>query len=64
MLPCQTLCNAFQSECHKTCPHWKKYQQEQAAERQAKNRYLKYYTVRCGQVARQFSAMQARYPLR
>lgn len=62
MLPCQTSCLSYRNGCHKTCGRWKKFQAEQQVQREAKKRYLQYYSARCAQTTRQFLALQARRP--
>lgn len=62
MLPCQSTCAAFHSGCHKDCPQWRAFQEEQRLQREAKKRYLQYHTTRCAQTARQLISLQARRP--
>jgi len=62
MLPCQPNCSAYACGCHKTCEHWRLYQEEQRAQRQAKKRYLEFYNTRCAQMTHQYRAMEARRP--
>ena len=62
MLPCQSNCPAFHEGCHKTCPSWQQFQEEQRVQRQAKKRYLQYHSLRCAQTVRQLLNLQARHP--
>ena len=62
MLPCQSSCPAYCPGCHKTCARWKRFQQEQREERQAKKQYLRFYMTLCDHVTRQYRAMQVRRP--
>ncbi len=64
MLPCQIICAAYYSGCHKSCPYWKRFQQEQKERRQAQKRYLDHYMDQCAVEMRQYRAMQPRYPTR
>ena len=47
MLPCQTACTAYCAGCHKTCAHWRRFQEEQQRRREAKKRYLEFHSPRC-----------------
>ena len=62
MLPCRSTCAAFHSGCHKDCLQWRRFQEEQRAQREAKKRYLQYHVLRCAQAARQYQAIQVRRP--
>ena len=62
MLPCQSSCPAYCPGCHKTCAQWKQFQQAQRETREAKKQYLRFYQALCGQVTRQYRAMQVRRP--
>ena len=53
MLPCQSTCAAYCEGCHKTCARWRRSQEEQQRQREAKKRYLEYHSPRCTQTARQ-----------
>ena len=60
MLPCQSACTLFHTGCHKTCPAWRVYQEDQRLEREKIKSYLQYHNHRCRQVTRQLLQMQAR----
>ena len=60
MLPCRPGCPSNQEGCHKTCPQWQLFQEEQRAQRQAKKAYLQFHNALCTQVVRQCRAIQCR----
>ena len=62
MLPCQTACAAYCAGCHKTCAHWRRFQEEQQRRREAKKRYLEFHGPRCTQTARQLLNLRLRHP--
>ena len=63
MLPCQVNCPSYQPGCHKTCSYWKEFQRQQALQRQAKKRYLKFHLDRCAMMYHQLCALQPRHPV-
>ena len=64
MLPCQSACPSYQPGCHKLCPRWREFQRQQAIERQAKKRYLKFHLDNCALLCHQLYALQPRYQAR
>ena len=62
MLPCQSACPNYRNGCHKTCLRWKAFQEEQALQREAKKRYLRFHLERCAQMDRQLLSLQCRHP--
>lgn len=60
MLPCQSDCRSYQPGCHKTCQHWKAFQEKQRIQRRAKKEYMRFYNDLCTAVTRQLSAMAPR----
>ena len=63
MLPCQNHCPHFFFFFYKNCAAWKEFQAQQAAQRQAKKQYLKFYDTLCTQIIHQYQAMQSRRPV-
>ena len=62
MLPCRSTCPLYQCGCHKSCARWQTFLETQNAQREAKKRYLQFYTAQCAQMTRQYAAMQTRRP--
>ena len=62
MLPCQSTCAAYCEGCHKTCARWRRFQEEQQRQREAKKRYLELHSPRCTQTARQLLNLHLRRP--
>lgn len=62
MLPCQSGCASYCEGCHKTCAHWRLFQEEQRRQREAKKRYLEFYSPRCVQTARQLLRLRLSRP--
>ena len=62
MLPCQSSCPSYCPGCHNACAQWKQFQQAQRDTRDAKKQSLRFYQALCGQVTRQYRAMQVRRP--
>ena len=63
MLPCQNTCAMYCVGCHKSCGHWRAFQEEQQVQRAAQKRCWEYHTQRFMQTPPKLLRLQAWRPI-